>query len=92
VLAGVKEAVPLASATCFISVRSRHCFLKFVGECLLRRNAVLQRLVGVAEHCRSQILIPSGALAGLDALAAAGGKFGSPCCSACDPPCPSAPG
>jgi aspartate dehydrogenase len=34
-------------------------------------DAVLQRLVGVAEDCRSQILIPSGALAGLDALAAA---------------------
>jgi aspartate dehydrogenase len=32
---------------------------------------VLQRLVDVAERCGSQILIPSGALAGLDALAAA---------------------
>jgi aspartate dehydrogenase len=34
-------------------------------------DVVLQRLVDVAERCGSQILIPSGALAGLDALAAA---------------------
>jgi aspartate dehydrogenase len=34
-------------------------------------DAVLQRLVDEAERCGSQILIPSGALAGLDALAAA---------------------
>jgi aspartate dehydrogenase len=34
-------------------------------------DAVLQRLVDVAERCGSQILIPSGALGGLDALAAA---------------------
>ncbi len=35
-------------------------------------DAVLQRLIHEAERCGSQILIPSGALAGLDALAAAG--------------------
>jgi aspartate dehydrogenase len=34
-------------------------------------DAVLQRLVDEAERCGSQILIPSGALAGLDALTAA---------------------
>jgi len=35
-------------------------------------DVVLPRLVKVAESCGSQILIPSGALGGLDALAAAG--------------------
>jgi aspartate dehydrogenase len=34
-------------------------------------DTVLQRLVDEAERCGSQILIPSGALAGLDALTAA---------------------
>jgi aspartate dehydrogenase len=34
-------------------------------------DAVVQRLVDEAERCGSQILIPSGGLAGLDALAAA---------------------
>lgn len=34
-------------------------------------EAVLSRLLHVAERCGSQILIPSGALAGVDALAAA---------------------
>jgi aspartate dehydrogenase len=35
-------------------------------------DALLQRLVDEAERCGSQILVPSGALGGLDALAAAG--------------------
>lgn len=34
-------------------------------------DALLQRLTNVAERCGSQILVPSGALGGLDALAAA---------------------
>lgn len=35
-------------------------------------DALLARLVGEAERCGSQILVPPGALGGLDALAAAG--------------------